>query len=60
MKDIDKEEINIGIENIKNEIMRLRNDRKDDKELFVKLTLCIGGLSGIKMVINEEKFAEDH
>lgn len=36
------------IECIRNELARLRDDRKDDKELFVHLTQCIGSLYGLK------------
>lgn len=36
------------IECIRETITKLRDDRRDDKELFVKLTQCIGSLYGLK------------
>ena len=36
------------IECIRETITKLRDNRQDDKELFVKLTQCIGSLYGLK------------
>ena len=36
------------IDCVRTELTRLRDDRKADKELFVRLTQCIGSLAGLK------------